>query len=80
MEKEISIEELYSQPFSITRHKMIPYLDLEVIISPTGEIEYALPSHQECLITRKVTTKQAAALRKLKLAGLYTGKIPKTKG
>lgn len=126
MGKGISLEELYSQPFSITRHKLVPYLDLEVVISPMGEIEYALPSHQEFLIlkamerngwsrqelmdacppefhfdflnwlidqsggyvpvweaftvNRNVTTKQAAALRKLKLAGLYTGKIPKTKG
>lgn len=123
MNQEINVDDLYSQPFSIARHKMVPYLELEVIISPKGEIEYALPSHQESLIrkamekqhwTRQelmdayppefyfnflewlieqsggyipvwergitnhpVTQQQANALRKLKLAGLYRGVLPK---
>lgn len=40
MNQEINVDDLYSQPFSIARHKMVPYLELEVIISPKGEIEY----------------------------------------
>lgn len=116
-------EGLYSKPFSIERHKEFPYVSLEVIISPTGEVEYALPSHQEYLIAKAmekqqwtrqelmdacppefyfsfmewlieksggyipvweqwvldypVTRKQASMLRKLKLAGLYKGAMPK---
>lgn len=123
MKQEISIEDLYNQPFSIEKHKMFPYLSLEVIISSEGEIEYANPSHQEYLIAKAmekhhwtrqelidacppefyfnfmewlieqsggyipvwehgiinhpVTQQQANALRKLKLAGLYRGALPK---
>lgn len=123
MEQPISIEELYAEPFSIERHKLIPYLSLEVVISPDGEISYAIPSHQEFLITKAkekhhwtrqelmdacppkfyynfmewliqqsggyipvwehgvlnypITVKQGNALRKLKLAGLYKGVLPK---
>lgn len=117
-------EELYRHPFSIELHKSVPYhVSLEAVISPEGEIEYAMPSHQEYLIAkamerngwsrqelmdacppefyfdflnwlieqsggyipvwemftvnREITAKQAAALRKLKLAGLFAGKIPR---
>lgn len=116
-------EELYKLPFSIARHKSAPYhLKLEVMISPEGEIQYALPSHQEFLIKKAmelhgwtrdelmaacppeyyfdfiawlipqsggfipvweegvlrypVTPKQKAALRMLKMAGLFHGVIP----
>lgn len=49
--------ELYHSPFSIKRHKSMPYrVSLEVIIAPDGSIEYANPSHQEYLI-RKVMEK-----------------------
>lgn len=123
MKPLISVEELYAEPFSIERHKMIPYLSLEVVLSPDGEAAYAIPSHQEYLIARamekhhwtrqelmdacppafycnfmewlieqsggyipvwergvldhSVTKKQANTLRKLKLAGLYKGALPK---
>lgn len=119
----INEEELFNEPFSIERHKLFPYISLEVIISPSGEVEYALPSHQEYLIAKAmeknqwnrqelmdacppnryfsflewlieksggyipvweqgvldcpVTRKQANMLRKLKLAGLYKGVLPK---
>lgn len=123
----ISEYELYQKPFSIERHKSVCYhVPLEAIISPAGEIEYALPSHQEnliakamqqngwsrqelmdacppeyhfnfidwlieksggyipvwepCTVNKEITRKQAAALRKLKMAGLFLGKIPKVKG
>lgn len=46
-------DELYALPFSIELHKSMPYhLNLEVMISPDGLIEYALPSHQEFLIKK----------------------------
>lgn len=123
MKQDISIDDLYYQPFSIKKHKLFPYLPLEVIISSEGEIEYANPSHQEYLIAKAmekqhwtrqelmdacppkyyfrfmewlieqsggyipvwehgiidypVTQQQANALRKLKLAGLYRGVLPK---
>ena len=49
----MSEDELYLLPFSIERHKSVPYhLELEVMIAPNGEIEYALPSHQEFLIKK----------------------------
>ena len=122
---ELSMDEseLYRLPFSIERHKSMPYsVALEVVIAPDGKIEYALPSHQEYLIAKAMekngwtrqelmdacppeyyfcfldwlvdesggylpvwerwtvdatlTTKQRAALRRLKLAGLYKGYIP----
>ena len=115
--------ELYRLPFSIKRHKSMPYsVALEVVIAPDGKIEYAMHSHQEYLIAKAMekngwtrqelmdacppennfcfldwlvdesggylpvwerwtvdatlTTKQRAALRRLKLAGLYKGYIP----
>lgn len=126
MEKKIlDPEEVLSQPFSIERHKLCPYLDLEVMIDVDGNIFYAIPSHQEFLIqkacqrnkwTRQqlmdacppefyfnfmewlieqsggyipvwevavtshpVTKKQLAALRRLKMAGLFRGAFPKMK-
>lgn len=45
--------ELYQKPFSIKRHKSMPYhVPIELIISPSGKIEYANPSHQENLIEK----------------------------
>ena len=116
--------ELMDKPFSLEEHKKYGrYLDLEVLISPSGEIEYAIPSHQEGLIKKAmdrngwtrdelmtacpqeyyasflewlirvsggyipvwpqgiirhpVTRQQKAALRKLKMAGLYHGIVPR---
>lgn len=49
----VTEEELYKLPFSIARHKSAPYhLKLKVMISPDGEIQYAIPSHQEFLIKK----------------------------
>lgn len=45
-------EEVLSQPFSIERHKLCPYLNLEVMIDTEGNIFYAIPSHQEFLIRK----------------------------
>lgn len=118
---------MFGQPpqvFDIQKFKReTPYCELEVVISPEGEIYYANPSHQEFLIERAmerqgwsraelmdacppeyycnflawlmeqsggfipvweigisynqgITLQQKAALRKLKLSGLYRGKIP----
>lgn len=127
MEKKrfLDADEVLAQPFSIERHKLCPYLDLEVIIDAEGNISYAIPSHQEFLIkaackrknwTREqlmdacppeyyynfmewlieqsggcipvwraavleypVTKPQLAALKKLKMAGLFRGVLPKLK-
>ena len=118
-------EEILRLPFSIERHKQSQWLELEVIISPDGEVCYALPSHQEFLIRKAceinsctrdelnamcpleyygdflrwlymmtggyipvwengvmdfpVTKKQYAALKALKLNGLYKGVLPRQK-
>lgn len=116
-------EMLLSRPFSIQDHKQYGRcLDLELLISPAGEVEYALPSHQEGLIKKamekngwtrqemmdacppeyyfdfmewlimasggyipvwpravlaaSITKEQRSALRQLKMAGLYKGKVP----
>lgn len=118
-------EEVFALPFDIERHKSLPYhIGLEAMISSDGQIEYALPSHQEflikkarerngwtrqelmdacppeyyfdfmtwlipqsggyipvwesCILNYPLTKPQLAALRRLKLAGLYKGYIPKT--
>ena len=117
-------EEIFKLPFDIERHKSAPYhIALEVMISPEGDVAYALPSHQEFLIAKAMeinnwsrdelmekcppeyyadfmtwlipragryvpvwkcgvlryplTSKQISALKKLKLAGLYRGYVPK---
>lgn len=50
--------ELYRLPFSIQRHKSMPYhVSLEVVIAPDGTVEYALPSHQEYLIAKAMEKK-----------------------
>lgn len=118
-------DEIFNMPFSIERHKQSRWLNLEVIISPDGEVCYARPSHQEFLIQKACeinkctrdelyalcpqeywgdfltwlftmtggyipvwedgvidilcTKKQYAALKTLKLNGLYKGALPRWK-
>lgn len=115
--------EVLNSPFDIETHKQHFHDYLEVMIAPDGTIAYAVPSHQEYLITKAarrhnctreelyslcpeeyycdfmtwligesggyipvwescvyaptMTTQQQAALKKLKIAGLYKGAIPK---
>lgn len=46
-------DEIYSLPFDIDRHKLLPYHPkLEVMIALDGAIEYAQPSHQEFLMQK----------------------------
>jgi len=107
-------------PFNISTHKKTFINYLEVVILEDGTIEYAVPSHQEkmisvcmkkfnitrqelldkcppdfyadfnywlCLISKAISVwdfgyegnpnkKQAMQLKKLKLHGLYRGKLP----
>lgn len=63
---ELSMDEseLYRLPFSIERHKSMPYsVALEVVIAPDGKIEYALPSHQEYLIAKAMEKKWVDSAR-----------------
>lgn len=108
--------------FNIEQHKKLHHGYLEIIISPDGEIEYAIPSHQIYLLRKamdithltevelnnlcpeeyygdfmrwlffisrylpvwenfvldnvQVTRAQHAALKSLKVHGLYKGKLP----
>lgn len=50
--KPLNEYDLYNKPFSIERHKQVPFAEMEVMISPDGEISYAVPSHQEFLIRK----------------------------
>jgi hypothetical protein len=47
----MSDEEIFRQPFDIARHKTHFQNYLEIIILPDGTAEYAIPSHQEKLIS-----------------------------
>ena len=44
-------DEIFSLPFDTERHKQNFKNYLEIIIMPNGTAEYAVPSHQEKLIT-----------------------------
>lgn len=78
----VTEEELYKLPFSIARHKSAPYhLKLKVMISP--DVAWLIPQSggfipvwEEGVLRYPVTQKQKAALRTLKMAGLYRGGIP----
>lgn len=47
----MSNQDVLRQPFSITKHKQTFINYLEVVISEDGTIMYAVPSHQEKLIS-----------------------------
>lgn len=48
----LTTDEILALPFSIERHKQAQWLDFEAILSPDGEVFYAMPSHQEFLIKK----------------------------
>lgn len=60
---KLSMQEVLHMPFDIERHKKTFVDYLEIVIDPSGTVEYAVPSHQEKLI--QVTGKSMEELDRI---------------